>query len=73
VEERIRTPLSIDLVAEDLLLDGQRNVRHLRGEGEFGIRIQYIEFDVIGVLDVRVGVLRVMLASNRASHQCRSP
>lgn len=36
----------IDLVAEDILLDGQRNVCHLCGEGELRIGIQNIEFDI---------------------------
>ena len=36
----------VDLVPEDHLLDGQRDVRHLRGEGEFRIRIQHIELNL---------------------------
>ena len=58
----------VDVVAEDHLLDGKRNVRHLRGEGQFRIRVQDIELDVVRILDIRIGIVRSDGRLNSASH-----
>ena len=48
----------VDLVAEDHLLNDQRQVGQTGGEGEFGVGIEDVALGVVKILDVGIVVLR---------------
>ena len=51
------------------MLLSQRDVRHFQLEGQFGIGVQHVELDVVGVHDVRIGVVGGDAGLDGAGHQ----
>jgi hypothetical protein len=63
----------INGVAQDHLLERQRDVRHLHGQLDVGIGIYDIAFHIVIVLYFRIGVLRGDLRVDRAASSCSGP
>nr|DAZ60495.1 MAG TPA: hypothetical protein [Caudoviricetes sp.] len=61
----------VNLVAEYHFLNGQRHIRHFGLEGQFGIGIQHVEFHIVGVLHVWIGVFRGDGRFDCARHQLK--